>query len=200
MMSQSNISTQWDPPADARALLFDCDGTLVDTMGLYKHIWTEIFAEFDFELTDEWWHNTGNVAIEPFVRAALPDADDELIERLRLDSLVRFERDQHLLTPLEHVVDVVRRYHGVIPMAVCSGSYRSSVVGALKAVGIAELFDEIITADDVTESKPAPDIYLLGMQRLGVQAHEVAVYEDSAIGMAAAVAAGVESIIDVRDQ
>ncbi len=100
--SSDTTITPWDPPADARALLFDCDGTLVDTMGLYKHIWTQIF-------------------------------------------------------------------------------------------------DEIITADDVIESKPAPDIYLLGMQRLNVQAHEVAVYEDSAIGRAAVVAAGVENIIDVRE-
>lgn len=187
-----------DPPADARALLFDCDGTLVDTMGLYRSIWVELFAEHGFTLTDEWWQATGNVPIEPFVRAALPDASDETIAKLRIGAITLFGERLHRLEPMEHVVDIARRFHGVLPMAVCSGGFRQPVISSLKAVGIADLFDHVVTADDVQCSKPAPDLYLLGMELLGVTTEEVVVYEDSETGFASALAAGVARVIDVR--
>jgi len=187
-----------EPPPNARALLFDCDGTLVDTMGLHQVVWAELFAEHGFTLTDEWWEETGNVALEPFVRAALPDASDQLMAQLRDDSITLFSERLHLLEPLDHVVDVARRFHGILPMAVCSGGFRQPVLDSLDAVGITSLFDHVVTADDVLHSKPAPDLYLLGMDRLGVRADEVIVYEDSAIGIASALAAGVTRIIDVR--
>lgn len=187
-----------DPPADARALLFDCDGTLVDTMGLYRSIWFELFAGHGFTLTDEWWQATGNVPIEPFVRAALPDASDETIANLRIGAITLFGERLHLLEPMEHVVDIARRFHGVLPMAVCSGGFRQPVISSLKAVGIADLFDHVVTADDVQCSKPAPDLYLLGMELLGVTTEEVVVYEDSETGFASALAAGVARVIDVR--
>jgi len=187
-----------EPPPNARALLFDCDGTLVDTMGLHQVVWAELFAEHGFTLTDEWWEETGNVALKPFVRAALPDASDQLMAQLRDDSITLFSERLHLLEPLDHVVDVARRFHGILPMAVCSGGFRQPVLDSLDAVGITSLFDHVVTADDVLHSKPAPDLYLLGMDRLGVRADEVIVYEDSAIGIASALAAGVTRIIDVR--
>lgn len=187
-----------NPPEGVRALLFDCDGTLVDTMGLHRVVWEEIFAPFGFTITDEWWEEVGNAPIEPFVLAAVPDATDEIIAQMRTDSILMFDKRLHLLEPLEHVVDIAQRYHGVLPMAVCSGGFREPVVGSLEAVGIAHLFDFVVTADDVVNSKPAPDLYLLGLERLGLGPADVVVYEDSEIGMASAIAAGVQHILDVR--
>ncbi len=187
-----------NPPEGVRALLFDCDGTLVDTMGLHRVVWEEIFAPFGFAITDEWWEEVGNAPIEPFVLAAVPDATDELIAQMRTDSILMFDKRLHLLEPLEHVADIAQRYHGVLPMAVCSGGFREPVVGSLEAVGIAHLFDFVVTADDVVNSKPAPDLYLLGLERLGLGPADVVVYEDSEIGMASAIAAGVQHILDVR--
>ena len=83
-------------------------------------------------------------------------------------------------------------------MAVCSGGFREPVVNSLDEVGIVHLFDHIVTADDVIDSKPAPDLYILGMQRLGFGPDDVVVYEDSEIGIASATAAGITRIIDVR--
>lgn len=188
-----------DPPPGTRALLFDCDGTLVDTMGHYRAIWAELFARHGFTMTDEWWSEFGGAPLEPFVRGALPDAPDYLIAELRQASIDLFHERIDSLAPLEHVVDVVRRFHGVLPMAVCSGSFRPTVEASLRAVGIESLFDHVLTADDVASSKPAPDLYLLGMERLGVTAADVVVYEDSEIGMVSAAAASIERIIDVRD-
>jgi HAD superfamily hydrolase (TIGR01509 family) len=191
-------SAYLDPPEGARALVFDCDGTLVDTMGLHRVVWADLFSDHGFTITDEWWEEMGNVALEPFVRAAVPAASDALIARLRDDSIEMFDERLHLLEPLEHVVEVARRFHGVLPLAVCSGGFRVQVLGALDAVGITHLFDHVVAAEDVVNGKPAPDLYLLVMERLGVGAREVVVYEDSEIGMASAAAAGVTCIRDVR--
>lgn len=186
------------PPSHARALLFDCDGTLVDTMHLHRIVWHQIFGRYGFEITDEWWEETGNVALIPFVRAAVPDADLDLINAMNDEAIVLFNESLHLLRPLEHVVEVARANHGRLPMAVVTGGYRDAVIPSLDAVGVTGLFDVIVTADDVIESKPAPDVYVLAAQRLGVDPADCVAYEDSAIGMASARAAGVGRIVDVR--
>lgn len=186
------------PPPQVRALLFDCDGTLVDTMGLHRLVWQRIFDRYDFVMTDEWWEDYANVAVGPFVRAVVPDADDALVQSLLDEGNLAFEEALHLLEPVEHVVEIARAHHGLLPLAVVSGGFRGPVVGSLEAVGIADLFDPIVTADDVVHSKPAPDLYLRALELLGLTPDECVVYEDSDIGIASARAAGITAIIDVR--
>jgi beta-phosphoglucomutase-like phosphatase (HAD superfamily) len=186
------------PPPHARALLFDCDGTLVDTMGLHRVVWQQIFSRYDFEITDAWWEEYANTAMEPFALAAIPDASPSLIDELTQEGIDLFAESVHLLEPLEHVVAVAREQHGRVPMAVVTGGFRDAVVPSLDAVGITGLFDVIVTADDVGHSKPAPDVYLRAMQLLNVPAHECVVYEDSEIGIESARRAGISAIVDVR--
>lgn len=192
-------TTGWlDAPPGTRALLFDCDGTLVDTMALHRIVWHQLFGRYGFEITDDWWEEYANVALVPFVRAAIPDADDALTEQLLQEGNALFLEALHLLEPIEHVVEIAREQHGRLPMAVVTGGFRDVVVPSLDTVGITGLFDCIVTADDVTDSKPAPDLYLRAMELLGVGPDEVAVYEDSEIGMASARAAGIRTVIDIR--
>ena len=186
------------PPAGTRALLFDCDGTLVDTMHLHRIVWHQIFGRYGFEVTDDWWEEFANVAVGPFVRAVVPDADDALVDQLPEDGNALFLAALPLLEPIEHVVDVARAHHGRLPMAVVTGGFRDVVVPSLDVVGITELFDHVVTADDVVDSKPAPDLYLRALELLGVDSGEVVVYEDSEIGMASARAAGITTVIDIR--
>jgi beta-phosphoglucomutase-like phosphatase (HAD superfamily) len=187
-----------EPPPGTRALLFDCDGTLVDTMQLHRIVWHQIFGRYGFEITDDWWEEFANVAVGPFVRAVVPDADDALVDQLLEDGNALFLEALHLLEPIEHVVEVARAHHGRLPMAVVTGGFRDVVVPSLDVVGITGLFDHVVTADDVVDSKPAPDLYLRAMELLGVGPDEVVVYEDSEIGMASARAAGVRTVIDIR--
>lgn len=190
-----------EPPIEAtqpKALLFDCDGTLVDTMGLHRVVWQRIFDRYDFVMTDEWWEDYANVAVGPFVRAVVPEADDELVQALLDEGNLAFENALHLLEPVEHVVEIARANHGRLPMAVVSGGFRGPVVGSLEAVGIADLFDLVVTADDVVHSKPAPDLYLRALDLLGLQPSECVVYEDSEIGIASARAAGITAVVDIR--
>ena len=126
-----------------------------------------------FEITDDWWEEYANVAVGPFVRAAIPDADDALVDRLLEEGNALFLDALHLLEPIEHVVAIARAHHGRLPMAVVTGGFRDVVVPSLDTVGITDLFDVIVTADDVTDSKPAPDLYLRAMELIGVAPRRV---------------------------
>ena len=187
-----------EPPEGTTAMLFDCDGTLVDTLGLYRICWRQVFGRHGFEMTDEWFDTWAGHSMEPFVHAAFPDCDDAFVAMVAQEGIDLFLESTHLLEPLEHVVEVARAHHGRLPMVVVSGGPRSAVVESLDAVGVTGLFDFIITADDVERGKPAPDGYLLAIERLGVRAEDCIAYEDTGSGIASAQAAGVRVIVDVR--
>lgn len=187
-----------DPPDDAEALLFDCDGTLVDTLSLYRICWRQVFGRHGFDMTDEWFDARAGVNLLDFIPAAFPDEDEATIERIRDEGMAMFMESIHLIEPFEHVVDVARRYHGRLPMAVVSSGPDDAVHKSLLAAGIADLFDFVLTLDTVEASKPAPDPYLVAIARMGVSAERCVAYEDSEIGIESASAAGVGTIYDVR--
>lgn len=187
-----------EPPPGTQALLFDCDGTLVDTMGIYRIGWRQVFGRHGFEMSDEWFDTWAGHSTRPFVEQALPDADEAMVEAVSREGHQAFLDSVHLVEPFEHVVEVARAYHGRIPLAIVSGGPRSSVVASLKAVGIDHLFDLVVTADDVETGKPAPDGYLRAMSDLGVEPGQCVAYEDSGSGMSSARDAGIPVIVDVR--
>lgn len=184
--------------ADTAALLFDCDGTLVDTMGVYKIGWHQVFARYGFKMTEEWFHTWGGHSTRAFVEAALPDADDATVAQVSREGHEKFLESVHLVEPFEHVVQVARANHGRVPMAVVSGGPRVAVLASLRAVEIDHLFDLVVTADDVPHGKPAPDAYLKAMADLRVDPARCVAYEDSASGMTSARKAGIPVIHDVR--
>ncbi len=186
------------PPADAAALLFDCDGTLVDSLSLYRICWRQVYGRAGFEMADEWFDTRVGLTVHKFVRAALPEADEATLARVQDEGMNMFMDSIHLIEPLEHVVDVARQYHGRLPMAVVSSGIAPAVHKSLAAVGITDLFDFVVTLESVQESKPAPDGYLHAIARLGVPASRCVAYEDSRDGIASALAAGVGTVFDVR--
>jgi len=186
------------PPEDTQALLFDCDGTLVDTLGLYRICWRQVFGRYGFEMSDEWFATWAGHSMDPFVLAALPDLTDDEIDQVAQEGVDLFLDSTHLLEPLEHVVEVARGFHGRLPMAVVSGGPRPAVLASLEAVGIAHLFSLVVTVDDVENGKPAPDAYLAAIDALGVDVAHCVAYEDTGVGIAAAEAAGIPTVVDVR--
>jgi HAD superfamily hydrolase (TIGR01509 family) len=186
------------PDATIKAILFDCDGTLVDTMPIHRAVWHELFLRYDFVITDEWWEEWANLPLLPMVQHVIPDATAELADDLNVEAMEMYNEMLHMIEPLEHVIEVARRFHGMLPMAVVTGGYRDVVVPSLDAAGITHLFDHVVTADEVTHSKPAPDLYSLAMRKLGVEPQSCIVYEDSEIGMMSARGAGAGRIVDIR--
>ena len=186
------------PDATTKAILFDCDGTLVDTMPIHREVWHQLFLRYDFIITDEWWEEWANLPLLPMVLHVIPDATPELADQLNLEAMDMYNDMLHMIEPLEHVIEVARRFHGRLPMAVVTGGYRDVVIPSLDAAGITHLFDYVVTADEVTHSKPAPDLYALAMRKLDVEPADCLVYEDSEVGMSAAHSAGAGRVVDIR--
>lgn len=187
------------PDETTQAILFDCDGTLVDTMPVHREVWHQLFLRYDFIITDEWWEEWANLPLLPMVQHVIPGSTPQLAEELNVEAMRMYNDMLHKIEPLEHVIEVARRFHGRLQMAVVTGGYRDVVVPSLDAAGITHLFDCIVTADEVTHSKPAPDLYALAMRKLGVEPEACLVYEDSEIGMTSARGAGAGRIVDIRD-
>ncbi len=191
-------TTGLEPPRGVEALLFDCDGTLVDTTGLYRICWHQVYGRYGFEMSEEWFEARKGLSVHPFVREALPDLDEDAVLRVADEGVSLFLESTHLLRPLESVVDIARRYHGRLPMAVVSGGRQDAVIASLDVVGITDLFDVIVTLSDIANGKPDPEAYLVALDRLGASPAGSAAYEDSDDGVASALAAGIGTVFDVR--
>jgi len=186
------------PDPETAALLFDCDGTLVDTMGVHRIVWTEIFGRYGFEITDQWWEDYANVALIPFVRAVIPDASEEFADELNAEGMARYMEAIHLAEPLEHVIEVARAHHGRLPMAVVTGGYREIIVPTRWEAD--DRLPARLSLDGLTESSYESTAHyaMLYSALLQVDPARCMAYEDSEIGMASAHGAGIGRIIDIR--
>ena len=100
-----------DPLAgrDVGAVLFDCDGTLVDTMPVHREVWAQILARYDFVITDEWWDEWANVPLLPMVREVIPGASPQFAEELNLEATDMFMDLLHRIEPIEPVIELMEK-------------------------------------------------------------------------------------------
>ena len=183
------------PEGVFRAYLFDCDGTIADSMPLHYIAWKAALGEwqcaFDEELFYAWGGKPTDVIISTLNEMnglKMPvEALAQHKEELYFDLLPR-------LKAIPEVVEHIEARHGQLPFAVVSGGRRSSVVRSLTALGLLEKFETIVGADDYTRGKPAPDAFLLAAERLGMAPADCLVFEDTEIGIQAATAAGMASV------
>ena len=184
------------PPGDFKAYLFDCDGTIVDSMPLHFVAWTKALAEYGCtSFPEDLFYAWGGLPVTAVVenlskRDGLTIPIDEFAHRK--ESL--YYELIHELQAVPEVLEEIHRTHGTIPVAVVSGSTRESVVKSLETLGILDLFQTLVCAGDYARSKPAPDPFLLAAERLGVAPKDCLVFEDADIGIQAATAAGMQSV------
>jgi beta-phosphoglucomutase family hydrolase len=185
------------PPGDFAGYIFDLDGTLVDTMPLHYRAWDQAMRKVGLQapLDEELFYSLGGV---PTKRVA------ELIAKhygLTIDPHAVFDHKESLYVELqkdakliEPVVEFARRAALTHPVSVASGGPRVIVRGMLELTGLAPLFpfERVVTPEDVTHGKPAPDMFLLAAERMGVPPAECLVFEDAEPGMRAAEAAGMK--------
>lgn len=189
------------PDHPFRALIFDCDGTLVDSMPLHYVAWTESLRmhEAPFDFTEEVFYAYAGVREQDVVRI-LNDQHGSTVDPnsvAHAKSLI-FERRIPEVQAVAPVAALARSTHGRLPMAVASGSEEPIVRACLSATGLLNLFDTIVTPRDVARGKPAPDMFLLAASRLGVQPEDCLVIEDGQSGLDAARAAGMQSVFVPR--
>jgi beta-phosphoglucomutase-like phosphatase (HAD superfamily) len=181
-----------------RALIFDCDGTLADSMPLHWRAWKAIAERHRFHLPMERFYALGGVPSRDVVKMLAAE------QGIKLDHLaIAHEKEAEYLPliaqiePVNAVVGVARANHGKLPMAVASGGTRPIIEQVLTHLGILHLFNAIVTSEDVTRQKPAPDIFLEAARQLGVAPRFCRGYEDTDLGMQAIRSAGMEAV-DVR--
>jgi beta-phosphoglucomutase-like phosphatase (HAD superfamily) len=186
------------PPEPFSALLFDCDGTLVDSVTAYERAWGRAFAAQGRTMLPEWYRARTGLSPAELAEAAALD-DPAPLDRAAVQAAAtrHFVELVELVTSNERVVAVARAHHGSVPMAVVSGGPRVAVEAALAGAGILGLFDAVVTVEDVERGKPAPDLYVTALDRLRVAAGDCVAYEDTDEGLAAATAAGIRCV-DVR--
>ena len=185
-------------PPRPKGLIFDCDGTLADTMPLHWQAWQVITARHRIHLPQERFYSLGGVPSREILRLLSAE------QGLGLDHLaVALEKEAEYLPliaqvePINVVVGIVREHHGKLPMAVASGGTRRSIDRVLGHLGLRHFFDAVVTSEDVVRQKPAPDVFLEAARRIGVPPQLCRAYEDTELGMRAIRAAGMEAV-DVR--
>lgn len=190
----------WDfpltlPQGEFQGFIFDCDGTLIDSMPLHWRAWRfaleQQTAPFDF--TEQMHHGFAGQSIPETVAVCNARHHTRIDpDRVEADRTEFFFSHLDELRVVEPVVAFARSQFGQKPLAVASGSDRNIVVRELTHVGLIDLFPIIVTADDVARSKPAPDLFLLSAQLLGVAPESCLVFEDGKNGLLAAEAAGMQ--------
>ena len=182
-----------------KGLIFDCDGTLADTMPLHWRVWQALARKHNFEFPEERFYAFGGVP----TRDILKLLGEEQGISLDYMAIAREKEAGYLplvaqVEPINSVVSIARENFGKIPMAVASGGSRRVIDQVLEHLGIRHLFAAVVTNEDVTRQKPAPDIFLEAARRIGVPPQCCRAYEDTDLGMQAIRAAGMEAV-DVRE-
>lgn len=193
----AHIHPELLPPAGTTSLIFDMDGTLVDTLSYYRRCWEKVLQPLGFDPTEEWFSRAAALGQEEFLLAAMPNLSYEERHFHGAACIDLIIANIHEVEPMERTVEVVHAFRGRIPMAIVSNGKRSSVEGALRATDLFDCFDVILSADDVTASKPAPDGYLKALAMMGTDPQSCALYEDSSTAMETGRTLGMH-VIDVR--
>lgn len=179
-------------------LIFDCDGTLADTMPLHWRAWNVVAERHRLFFPEERFYAMGGVPSRDILKLL---RDEQSIEIDPLEVAKEKEHEYlHIMrecTPIHEVVEIAREHYGRIPMAVASGGLQHIICGVLEHLGIRHYFDAVVTSEMVKRQKPAPDIFLEAAHRIGVEPKFCRAYEDTDLGMTAIRAAGMEAV-DVR--
>ncbi len=146
------------PAGDFRAYLFDCDGTIADSMPLHYIAWKSVLAEWNCEYAEDLFYSWGG---KP-VRKIIADLNEMHGLAMPIDDIASrkealYFAQLHRLKAIPEVLEHIEAEHGRIPFAVVSGSRRSSVIGSLNALGLLDNCDPSGGAEDYTHGKPAPD-------------------------------------------
>jgi beta-phosphoglucomutase family hydrolase len=181
-----------------RALIFDCDGTLVDSMALHWRAWDIVCKRNGIKFSEERHYATGGIPSVKILQTLKEeqglDFDPAEVSRQKEEAYIPLMPEAKLIEPIASIARTARDH---IPMAVATGGRSKYIMPLLEGVGILDWFGAVVTADDVENHKPAPDTFLKAAALLGVPPNECRAYEDTDIGMKAILAAGMDAV-DVR--
>lgn len=183
------------PEGSFEAYLFDCDGTIVDSMPLHYVAWKKALGEWNCEFGEDLFYSWGGMPIAEII--ATLNGQHGL--NMPVESVARRKESLYydLLPQLKAVPEVlehIEAQHGRIPFAVVSGSTRDSVTASLETLKLLDRFEALVCAGEYKKSKPDPEAFLMAASKLGVAPGSCLVFEDTEMGIQAAKAAGMASV------
>jgi HAD superfamily hydrolase (TIGR01509 family) len=183
------------PPGVFKAYLFDCDGTVADSMPLHYVAWSRALSEWKCEFSEELFYAWGGMPVAEIISTL----NEKYGLHMPVESVARRKEELYFeilpqLKAVPEVLEHIEASHGRIPLAVVSGSTRDSVTASLEALKLLNKFDTLVCAGDYRRSKPDPEPFLIAAARLGVAPEDCLVFEDTDMGIQAATAAGMASV------
>jgi beta-phosphoglucomutase-like phosphatase (HAD superfamily) len=180
------------------AIIFDCDGTLTDSMPVHYVAWHSTMRRYGIDFPEDRFYALGGMPSDQIIRLLSSEQNVSLdIGLAATEKESCFLEYIHLLQPIEDVLAVAAHYRSLIPIAVASGGFREIIDRQLQSIGCHDWFNTIVTAEDTQRHKPFPDVFLEAAKRMAIPPKDCLVYEDSDLGLQAAKAAGMDAI-DVR--
>jgi HAD superfamily hydrolase (TIGR01509 family) len=183
------------PAGEFQAYLFDCDGTIADSMPVHYQAWQQALGEWGGELSEDLFYAWGGRTVVDIIA----DLNEQQGLAMPVEAVAgrREELFQKLLPTVRAVPGVlhhINEAHRRVPFAVVSGSTRESVTASLSSLGLLEKFDVLVCAGDYARPKPAPDAFLMAAELVGVEPEACLVFEDTELGIQAATAAGMAAV------
>jgi beta-phosphoglucomutase family hydrolase len=183
---------------EIKGIIFDCDGTLADTMPIHWKAWNSVTTRHGLHFPEDRFYALGGVPTRDILKMLCEEQGKPLdYMALALEKENAYLPNLPEVKPIEIVVKVAEENHGRLPMAVASGGQKHIIEQVLQHLKIRQYFDAVVTSEDVQRQKPAPDIFLEAARRIGVPPQFCRGYEDTDLGMEAIRSAGMEAI-DVR--
>ena len=185
-------------PDRYQALIFDCDGTLTDSMETHYIAWRQTMSRHGIDFTHERFYALAGMPTEKIIRLLADETGTPLsvLEVAGQKEAAFLELIEHVRA-FEPVMKIASEMRGKLPMAVASGGRRESIDAQLRRIGCEGWFDAVVTSEDTQRHKPHPDVFLHAARLMAVPPQGCLVYEDADLGIAAAAAAGMDCV-DVR--
>ncbi|PHS52794.1 MAG: phosphatase [Lutibacter sp.] len=186
-------------PQKAKALIFDLDGTVADTMQNHFIAWRKAISPYNIDFNAALFMDlTGMPRLATIEK--LNDMFGTKMDPLEVGNAKSsyYNKLAHLTEEISVVTDVVRKYHTILPMAIGTGSTKIGAKETLEITNMVKYFDIVITADDISKPKPHPETFLKCADFMGVKPEDCVVFEDGILGMQAAEEAGM-MVIDVNE-
>jgi beta-phosphoglucomutase-like phosphatase (HAD superfamily) len=210
--------------ARAKALIFDCDGTLLDTMPTYYKSWSRTCEEVGLQFPISRFYAYAGMSVpqifDILIQEQLPSETNtitatycegrkkyhhaqivkESSEGSSSDYDGKNDKEGRMNPPIEIVFEIIKKYHNKIPIGIASSGWKDHIIHGLEKYNVLHYFDTIVTVDDeeVEKGKPHPDMYVVAAKRLGVDVEHCVGFEDADLGMQSIVNAGYMYACDVR--
>ena len=188
------------PKPEAKALIFDFDGTLVDTMPLHYKAWNQVFQRIGVDYREDLFYKNAGLPAWKITEIVLQNAgvrnkfDPHVLSNQKYEIFNKLVPEVKIIEP---VADIVYKYYNTMPLSIGTGGHIATVKLTLKHTELDRYFDIIVTADDVSNHKPEPDTFLECARRMNTPPEYCQVFEDGERGIEAAKRAGM-MVTDVR--